>query len=68
MAFLREQRICQCEIGNVTDRYAVTVKKDNGKTVGHVQKKILRTCSMPLQHGFVISATVTDRQISWNIR
>ena len=66
--FLGEQLICKCEIDNVTDRYAVTVKKYNGKTVGHVQKKILITCSMFLQHGFVITATVTGHQIGWNIR
>ena len=66
--FLGEQLICQCEIDNVTEQYTVTVKKYNGETVGHVQKKILITCSIFLQHGFVITATVTGRQIGWNIR
>ena len=68
MAFLGERLTCQYEIGNVTDQYAVTVKKDNGKTVGHVLKKILITCSMFLKHGFVITTTITGRQITWNIR
>ena len=62
--FLGEQLTCQCEVGNVTDQYAVSVKKDNGKTVGHMLNKI---SSMFLQHGFIITVTVTGRQIGWNI-
>ena len=64
-AFLGEQLTCQHEVGNVTDRYAVAVKKDSGKTVGHVLK-ISRIRSMFLQYGFIITATVTGHWISWN--
>ena len=65
--FLGEQLTCQFEVSNVTDRYAVAVRKDSGKTVGHVLKKIFRICSVFLQHGFIITVTVTGRPISWNI-
>ena len=34
MALLGEQLTCQCEIGNVTYRYAVTVKKTAVKLLG----------------------------------
>ena len=36
----------------LTDRYAVSVKKDSSKTVGQVLKKISRICSMCLQYSF----------------
>ena len=58
--FYGEQLTCQREVGNITDRYAVTAKKDSGETVGHVLKKISRICSMFLRHGFIITATITD--------
>ena len=59
--FLGEQLACQRQVGKVIDRYAVAVKKDSSETVGHVLKKISRICSMLLQHGFIITATVTGR-------
>ena len=37
-AFLREQLTCQREVGNVTDQYAITDKKDISETVGHMLK------------------------------
>ena len=57
-AFLGEQLICQCKVDNVTERYAVNVKKDSSKAVGHMLKKISRVSSAFLQHGFIITATV----------
>ena len=66
-AFLGEQLICQCKVDNVTERYAVNVKKDSSKTVGHMLKKISRVSSAFLQHGFIITATVSGHQINWNI-
>ena len=68
IAFLEEQLTCQREVGNVTDRYAVAVKKDSSETVGHVLKKISRMRSMLLQHNFIITDTVTARWINWIIR
>ena len=68
IAFLEEQLTCQREVGNVTDRYAVAIKKDSSKTVGHMLKKISRMRSMLLQHNFIITAIVTACQINWNIR
>ena len=44
------------------DRYAVVVKKDSGETVGHLPQKISRICSMFLQRGGEITATVTGRR------
>ena len=55
-------------VSNATDRYAVTVKKDSSKTIGNVLQKISRICSMFLQYGFIITATITGRKISWNIQ
>ena len=59
IAVLGEKLVCEREIGNVVDRYAVAVKKDSGKTVGHMPKKISRMCSSFLQQGYVFTATVT---------
>ena len=50
---------CSPEVGNVVDRYAVAVKKESGETVGHFPRKILRMCSMFIQQGGEITATVT---------
>ena len=66
--FLGEQLTCQRKVGNVTDRYAVAVKKDSSETVGHVLKKISRMRCILIQHNFIIAATVTARRINWNIR
>lgn len=38
--FLGEQLTFQHKIGNVADRYDITVKKDTGKTVEYLPKKI----------------------------
>ena len=46
-------------VSNATDRYVVAVKKDSGKTIGNVLQKISRICNMFLQHGFIITATIT---------
>ena len=60
--FLGEQLTCQCEVGNMVERHTISVKKDNGETVGHMPKKIPRICSMFFQHGIIITATVTGRR------
>ena len=44
----------------MVDHYAIAVKKDSGKTVGHVPK-ISRMCSSFLQQRYVLRATVTGR-------
>ena len=55
-----EELLCERELGNVVDRYAIGVKKpDSGVTVGHLPKKISRVCSMFTQRGGEITATVT---------
>jgi len=56
---LGKQLTCEHEMGNMVDRYAVAVKKDSGKTVGHVPRKISRMCSTILELGVQITATVT---------
>ena len=53
---------CEREIGNVVDRYAVAVKNDSGVTVGHLPQKISRVCSMFVQKGGGITATVTGHR------
>lgn len=68
MATLGEELICLPEVGNVVDRYAVAVKKESGETVGHLPRKILHTCSMFIQRGGDITATVTGHQrYSWDL-
>ena len=52
-AFLGDELACQQKLGTVLDQYAVAVKKDTGKIVGHVPK-ISRICSSFLQHGSTI--------------
>ena len=54
-----EVLLTQTELHNVTDRYAVTVKKHSGKTVGHLPRKILRLCSMFIDQGRDITCVVT---------
>ena len=61
IAVLGEELICEQEIGNMVNYYAVAVKKDSGETVGHVLK-ITRMCSSFLQQGYVLTATVTGRR------
>ena len=61
-AVMGEQLLCEREPGNMVDRYAITVKKDLGVTVGHLPRKISRMCSMFIQRGGEITATVTGRR------
>ena len=63
-AFLGEQLICQREVGNVANQYAVAVKKDSSEAVEYVPKKISRIRSMFLQHSIII--TVTGHQRYWS--
>ena len=45
------------------DCYTVAVKKPGtGETVGHLPRKVSRRCSMFLQSGGIITATVTGRR------
>ena len=63
MAVMGEELLCERELGNVVDRYAIAVKKpDSGITVGHLPKKISRVCSMFTQRGGKITATVKGRR------
>ena len=62
-AVLGEELNCEREMGNLVDRYAVAVKKlDTGETISHVPKKISRMCSLFLQQGYALTATVTGRR------
>ena len=45
---------CAREVGNVLDRYAVSVLKD-GDIVGHLPRKISKVCSLFLRRGDSIS-------------
>ena len=59
---------CEREIGNVVDRYAVAAKNDSRITVGHLPRKISRICSIFLMGGGTITATVTGRRRSRELR
>ena len=59
---------CEHEIGNVVDRYAVAAKNDSRITVGHLPRKISQICSIFLMGGGTITATVTGRRRSRELR
>ena len=60
VAVLGEELHCEREVGNIMDWYAVRVKKlGTSETVGYLPRKISRRCSMFLQSGGDIIATVT---------
>ena len=60
--FVGEQlQICR-EGGNVHDRYAVSVKKDDGTLVGHVPREISRIFWYFLRHGGNITCEVSGRR------
>ena len=46
------------ELHNVTDCYAVAVKKHSGETVGHLPRKISRLCSMFMDQGGDITCVI----------
>ena len=50
------------ELQNVTDRYAMAVKKHTGETVGHLPRKISRLCSMFMDQGGDIACVVTGNK------
>ena len=51
-----------------TDSYAVAAKNDSRITVGHLPRKISRICSIFLMGGGTITATVTGRRRSRELR
>ena len=61
-AVLGEVLITERELHNVADRYAVTVKKHSGETVGHLPKKISMLCSMFIDKGGDITCVVTGNR------
>ena len=61
-AVLGEVLLTQRELHNVTDRYAVAVKKHSGETVGHLPRKISRLCSMFIGQGGDITCVVTGNR------
>ena len=64
-AVLGEVLLTQRELHNVTNCYAVAVKKYSGETVGHLPRKISRLCSMFIGQGGNITCVVTgDRRYS----
>ena len=52
-----EELKCERELDNVSDRYAVAVKKD-----GHLPQNISRACSLFLRRGNFITCRVTGRR------
>ena len=49
---------CACEHGNVSDRYTVSVLKDN-KIVGHLPRKLSRVCAFFIGRGGSISCEIS---------
>ena len=52
-----EDLVCERESSNEHDRYAVAIKKD-GVIIGHLPRKISRSCSLFLRRGSSISCRV----------
>ena len=57
-AAVGEMLCCAREVGNVLDRYAVSVLKD-GDIVGHLPRKISKVCSLFLRRGGSISCEIS---------
>ena len=56
-----DELICEREIGNAHDTYAVSIKKDTSgetTTVGHISRMISSICSMFIRRGGTIHCTV----------
>ena len=69
-AVLGEILTNEWKIGNIVNRYAVTINKYFGETVGHVPKKknISRICSVFLEQDMTITAFINQvGLVSWKI-
>ena len=53
-----EELVCERELSNDHDRYAVAVKKD-GVIIGHLPRTISRACSLFLRRGSSITCRIT---------
>ena len=56
-AAIGEDLMCEREPSNEHDRYAVAIKKD-GVVIGHLPRKISRSCSLFLRRGSSIACCV----------
>ena len=56
-----EMLICEREVGNFRDTFAVAIKKD-GEVVGHCPRKISALCSIFIRRGGKIACQVTGRR------
>ena len=56
-----ETLLCQREVGNVYDTFAVAIKKD-GEVVGHCPRKISALCSIFIRRGGKITCQVSGRR------
>ena len=56
-----ETLLCEREVGNVHDTFAVAIKKD-GEVVGHCPRKISALCSFFIRRGGKITCQVTGRR------
>ena len=54
-----EELTCVRELGNMIDKYAVVVLRDNSTVVGHLPRTLSRMCSLFLLCGGVIICGVT---------
>jgi len=54
-----EMLVCQREIGNAQDPFAVKVTK-SGNIIGHLPKKISSTCLLFLRRGGMLTCKITN--------
>lgn len=56
-----ETLLCEREVGNIHDTFAVAIKKD-GEVVGHCPRRISAVCSIFIRRGGKITCQVTGRR------
>ena len=60
-AAVGEELDCTQERGNLRDAYAIAVVR-NGRTVGHLPRKLCRLCGLFIRRGGSISCSVSGRR------
>ena len=53
--------VCERQLSNLKDRYAVAVI-EHGTVVGHLPRKVSKLCSLFLRRGGIINCVVTGRR------
>ena len=63
-AAIGEVLVCERELRNVEDRYAIAIKKDE-TVIGHLPRNLSRVCSLFIRRGGTIDCAVTGPPWIW---